>query len=987
MTRAFNDAGDINIRRLSADLDQAATGAAPSAAPALITDGGDCREQSTVGYLVYNSVAGAAGTCSLVPWYWIPVQQDPAGGVATYAWIRGAPISAPMTATGEVSKIIDVDVTLAERLYVQLVPTAAGLGWVRADAYQIHERSETQVVHGNGITMAQMKALLWGPVPIPVDTELTLDGGTIKIDNLFSASSDGAATGATWFKIDDNQRTEVARQEGRATVLDACDAIGAWQAGTAGTANVAVTTEHVWGTGALEFDKQAGDVVASVEHTIAAVNLNDFDQSGFNDHDVVTMAMHLASLGDVVNVFLRLGTDNANYNQWTWLPADLTTGAWSRLSKEIAAADSPVVGNGFNPAAVTYIVVGVTFNGAGDTLADIRVDDIKMVDLPSVIDPTQLSQLARLANLDNKQGTTGEAADPAGTRAAQLRAIANNLLGGVTVIQACDDNTEWAAVGGGTANLADALEHVWGTGSVEFDKQAGATFAGIDDTIAPIDLSHLGPKDVLAWSLYFAAIVDVNYAVLRLGTDNANYNEWRVEELDLAQGVWNTCAVRFGDTVAAVVGNGMDPTAITYVAIGVEFDAAGDLLANLRVDEIRAVSVPTTIDPTLIATLRELLLVNARLGVIGDAAAQAGSDAAQQRWLTERAGTTGEAASATGSAAAQLRAIAEGASGARIGIQDCDDNTDWAATGAAGNLATDLAHIWGVASVSFDKQAGGTEAAISDTITSIDLSSLETRDKLGWTLYLPDLTDVDYVFLRLGDGGNFNEWRVPGALLRVGYNALIVTINDSLTTSVGNGWNPAAVTFVEVGVVFDAVGDLLAGILVDEIYAMPVVGKGLEVTARATQPEALVDDQVSRLVTLLTRELVIAGYRWAEQHVAVAEDDPLDAHHQQEVPLVDETNLAGPATYRYEFEMGDNDSAYIWVNCSGGVTCTLWSTADPDADTTADTGWANETSFGTLADALRAIHLPNAKPHRWMLKAITVDATNVLECRYNKWST
>ncbi len=154
------------------------------------------------------------------------------------------------------------------------------------------------------------------------------------------------------------------------------------------------------------------------------------------------------------------------------------------------------------------------------------------------------------------------------------------------------DGNSWAALGNDTTGLDVDLDHVYGTKSLEFDKVNGAAntkIGGIDRTLASsfsVDKFAAGSIGFLMWSVNVQAKTNVDYAFLRLGTSASHYNEWRVPKAQLST-YWNLCRVAISDPDSSgSKGNGWDSSAITYVAIGLAFDAETDALADIRVDRI-----------------------------------------------------------------------------------------------------------------------------------------------------------------------------------------------------------------------------------------------------------------------------------------------------------------------------------------------------------------------------------------------------------------
>lgn len=140
------------------------------------------------------------------------------------------------------------------------------------------------------------------------------------------------------------------------------------------TINLATTTNHVFNTLALEFDKvdgAANTIFAGIQKTITAIDLSPYGKgSGF-----FLMSAYLSSLADVAYIFLRLGTDNGNYNEWRVNIDDIFNVGWNGLRMSIFSP-SEIVGNGWNSNAVTWVSVGVAFNDEADELPDIAFDHL-----------------------------------------------------------------------------------------------------------------------------------------------------------------------------------------------------------------------------------------------------------------------------------------------------------------------------------------------------------------------------------------------------------------------------------------------------------------------------------------------------------------------------------------------------------------------------------------------------------------------------------
>lgn len=154
--------------------------------------------------------------------------------------------------------------------------------------------------------------------------------------------------------------------------------------------------------------------------------------------------------------------------------------------------------------------------------------------------------------------------------------------------------TGWTILGTDTANLTTDLRHVVGTASLEFDKvdsAADTIFAGVYRTLSPtVDLSRFGPADELQAVISIPDKTNVVYAFIRLGTSVSHYNEWRLAEAAITQAVWQEFEVRLDDCQIDVVGNGWNPAAVAYVAVGVAFAAEANALADMYWNCLRIVS-------------------------------------------------------------------------------------------------------------------------------------------------------------------------------------------------------------------------------------------------------------------------------------------------------------------------------------------------------------------------------------------------------------
>ena len=157
-----------------------------------------------------------------------------------------------------------------------------------------------------------------------------------------------------------------------------------------------------------------------------------------------------------------------------------------------------------------------------------------------------------------------------------------------------------------------------------------------------------------------------------------------------------------------------------------------------------------------------------------------------------------------------------------LDIEGCNATDGWTVLGNDTiSLATTTNHVCGTLALEFDKVDGADNTVFAGIQKTISSTSLVPYHKGGgfflWSTYVSDITNVDYLFLRLGtDSSNYNEFRIDSGVLIAGWIATRAGMT-SPTTVVGDGWNSAAITYVAVGVAFNLQNHALADIVVDHI--------------------------------------------------------------------------------------------------------------------------------------------------------------------------
>lgn len=168
---------------------------------------------------------------------------------------------------------------------------------------------------------------------------------------------------------------EIRTRDQVAIDVENCNDASLLTALNAGTTSIVTTSDHVFGTGATQFSKTGtASVFAGVQRTITAMNIGEtFEDGGF-----VACGVKIPSIANVDYVFMRLGTNSTNYNEWRWDVDALSSGEWLQL-RRATAQPSAFLGTGWDDDAVTYVAFGVAFNSASNTLAGIIFDNVHLV--------------------------------------------------------------------------------------------------------------------------------------------------------------------------------------------------------------------------------------------------------------------------------------------------------------------------------------------------------------------------------------------------------------------------------------------------------------------------------------------------------------------------------------------------------------------------------------------------------------------------------
>jgi hypothetical protein len=296
--------------------------------------------------------------------------------------------------------------------------------------------------------------------------------------------------------------------------------------------------------------------VTNIMNTIHRV-----DESLENDRSVsvvkaVITGETTAGGGAFVNVKVNpSGTLEANVTQDT--ADDLLTNANIQVGDVDASTANPVPVNNSHAQGDT---VGATDRGVA-LLAEHREDQIHTANADGEYDVLSVDSLGSL----------------------HVNAEAHHIW------DQLDATTGWAAVDTDTENLATSTNHILGSAALTFDKAntgANNTAAMIEKTVTTVDMGDVSPHDIFQTPIYLSDTSNVDYVFCRLGTDSSNYNEWRIAGENLTQGEWEILAFVVGDaSFIGNTGNGWDQTAISYVALGVNFDLESRTLTGIQFDQ------------------------------------------------------------------------------------------------------------------------------------------------------------------------------------------------------------------------------------------------------------------------------------------------------------------------------------------------------------------------------------------------------------------
>jgi len=161
-------------------------------------------------------------------------------------------------------------------------------------------------------------------------------------------------------------------------------------------------------------------------------------------------------------------------------------------------------------------------------------------------------------------------------------------------------------------------------------------------------------------------------------------------------------------------------------------------------------------------------------------------------------------------------------------LDDMRDASAWTAlTNDTTGLAASAVRLTGKYSLEFDKVDGAANGVTTGAYRTLDenLSQelIQIHDVVAFAIYCSAVTNIASAHVKIGtDASNHYVFSVADSTLNAaGWSLCSVAVGDAAL--VGTGWDPSAITYLEVGAIVDAQDDALANIKFDcvQISAAP----------------------------------------------------------------------------------------------------------------------------------------------------------------------
>jgi hypothetical protein len=145
------------------------------------------------------------------------------------------------------------------------------------------------------------------------------------------------------------------------------------------TDSVTTDTDIRYQSGAsLEFDKVDGagnTIFAAATRTWTAEPDALKGLKNFKPTDKIGLVLIVPTITNLAYAFLRIGTSASHCLEWRFADSGISASGWN--VEHALMGDNYITGNGWDlNKGLLYVAVGCAFDGAANTLADMRVDQI-----------------------------------------------------------------------------------------------------------------------------------------------------------------------------------------------------------------------------------------------------------------------------------------------------------------------------------------------------------------------------------------------------------------------------------------------------------------------------------------------------------------------------------------------------------------------------------------------------------------------------------
>lgn len=325
-----------------------------------------------------------------------------------------------------------------------------------------------------------------------------------------------------------------------------CDATTGWVL-VFDAQNLETSTTRKEGPYSIQWDKGSGSSSQAIvkNHNLGGVDISDYEEG------YISFWFYLPDITNFNRMDFILGSNYlAKQNTYTVDDSALATG-WNYVVVDLTNPASQS-GGGLDWSDFDDISFSFYTDAAGDLLIDMKLDNLRIY--------------KNAGGMHYQHGA----------------------------LQA-DQTDNWVLYND-AQNLETTTSNKQGQNAIQWDKGAGTS------TVSRIDYASLNGADVsnyysgiMAFWVYLSSISDLSR--LRVYLSDAafsNRNTYDVYDSELSNG-WNLVIFDL-DAPDAVSGTGTPWTALDYIRFQFEFDASGNILNDMRLDDIRFIYSNVTID-------------------------------------------------------------------------------------------------------------------------------------------------------------------------------------------------------------------------------------------------------------------------------------------------------------------------------------------------------------------------------------------------------